>query len=255
MIQRAACDLDQGLKRLHLPTIRRIYPTLTEQAEKDDWTYREMLEQLVAEEIAHRSETRVKRSRQKAKFPFVKTIEDFDFTFQNSVERKLLGRFLGPEFVSEGRNVVLLGKPGRGKTHLAIAIAYKAIQNGFEARFTTVAALLNHFHRAQRAGSLDEALCEYTEPDVLVLDELGYLSYGPDAANSLFQVVDQRYLKKAPIVITSNKEPEQWGGVLHDNDLAEAIVDRVMDRGEVIRLKGNSYRNPQQKELEAKAQG
>lgn len=238
----AACDLDAGLRRLHLPTIRRMYSPVFERAEKESWTYREVLEQLVSEEIAHRTETRIQRSTRKAHFPFLKTIEEFDFEFQGSVKRQMLGRFLGPELVEEGRSLVLLGAPGRGKTHLAIAVAYKAIQNGYDARFTTAALLLNELHVAAREGELEKALAGFVAPDVLVIDELGYLAYGQDAANSLFQVVDRRYLKQKPIVITSNKEPANWGGVLHDPDLAEAIVDRLQEHGEVIRLKGKSYR-------------
>ncbi len=237
-------DLDQALRRLHLPTIRRLYVPLAEEAEKEGWTYRSYLEQLITEEIAHRAETRITRSTRKAKFPFLKTIDEFDFAFQQSVKKKALGRFFGPEFVEDGRSVILLGKPGRGKTHLAIAMAYKAIQNGYEACFTTAAALLNQLHRGATSGEFEESIARYVDPHVLAIDELGYLSYGPDAANLLFQVVDQRYLKRRPMIFTSNKEPGEWGAVLHDPDLADAIVDRVLERGEVLRLKGKSYRNP-----------
>lgn len=246
-----AQDLEQGLKRLHLPTIRKLAPAMCAEAEKEDWTYRELLEHLVSEEIAHRAETRIQRAVHKARFPFLKTIEQFDFSFQTSLKMKALGRFLGPEFVEEGRSAILLGRPGRGKTHLAIAIAYKAIQNGYDARFETAAALLSNLQRGQRENSLERTLEEYVTPQVLVIDELGYLTYGPDAANFLFQVVDQRYLKQRPILITSNKEPRAWGTVLHDPDLAEAIVDRMMERGEVLRMQGKSYRNPQDSDGES----
>ena len=141
MSRRPGYDLEQALRRLHLPTIRRLYTQLAEEAEKDGWTFREYLEHLISEEIAHRAETRITRSTRKAKFPFLKTIDEFDFSFQQSVKKTALGRFFGPEFVEDGRSVILLGKPGRGKTHLAIAMAYKAIQNGYEAFFTTAAAL------------------------------------------------------------------------------------------------------------------
>lgn len=244
MNRRPGYDLEQALRRLHLPTIRRLYTQLAEEAEKDGWTFREYLEHLISEEIAHRAETRIMRSTRKAKFPFLKTIDEFDFAFQQSVKKKALGRFFGPEFVEDSRSVILLGKPGRGKTHLAIAMAYKAIQNGYEAFFTTAAAALNQLHRGASSGEFEETLALYVEPHVLVIDELGYLSYGPDAANLLFQIVDQRYLKRRPMVFTSNKEPTAWGAVLHDPDLAEAIVDRVLERGEVLRLQGKSYRNP-----------
>lgn len=245
-------DLDTGLKRLHLPTIRRMYLPLQEQAEKEGWSYRDFLERLVSEELAHRAETRIFRATCKARFPFLKTIEEFDFTFQTSVRRKALGRYLGPELVSEGRSAILLGRPGRGKTHLAIAFAYKAIQNGFVARFVTVAEMLNELHRSHDR-TRDEVMDAFVAPDVLVLDELGYLTYGPDAANLLFQVVDQRYLARRPIIVTSNKEPDSWGTVLHDNDLAEAIVDRLFERGDVIRLRGKSYRNPRDDDAQGAA--
>ena len=244
MSRAPAIDLDQGLRRLHLPTIRRQYRPMMEQAEKEEWTYRELLEQLVSEEIAHRAETRIQRAVHKAKFPFLKTIEQFDFTLQAAVRRKALGRYLGPELVEDGRSVVLLGRPGRGKTHLAIAIAYKAIQNGYDARFTTAAQLLHDLNRAARDGTWDEVLHSYVSPDVLVVDELGYLAYGTDAANCLFPVVDARYLKQRPMLFTSNKDLSAWGRVLHDPDLADAIVDRILERGEVVQLRGKSYRNP-----------
>lgn len=245
-------ELDEALRRLHLPTVRRLYPGLITEAEKSSWTYRELLEQLFSEEIAHRQETRIQRASRGAKFPFLKTIEEFDFEFQKSVQRVTLGRYLGPELVSEGRCAVFQGLPGRGKTHLGIAIAYKAIQNGFSARFTTTASLLNALHKASLMETLDDTLAEYIEPDVLLIDELGYLAYGPDAANGLFQVIDSRYLSQKPVLITTNKEvtAKHWGAVLHDTELAAAIIDRLLERGEVICLRGKSYRNRKGEDVE-----
>ena len=145
--------------------------------------------------------------------------------------------------VSEGRNLILLGKSGRGKTHLAVAIAYRAIQNGYNASFVTATVLIEELSRASSEGRLRETLAGYLQPHVLVIDEVGYLSYGPDAANVLFHVVNERHLRRRPILFTTNKSPlTNWGDVLHDHDLAEAIVDRVLEKGRLIVVDGPSYR-------------
>ncbi len=126
---------------------------------------------------------------------------------------------------------------------MAVAIAYRAIQNGYSASFVTAAALIEELSRASSQGRLREALSAYLQPHVLVIDEVGYLSYGPDAANVLFHVVNDRHLRHRPIVFTTNKSPlTTWGEVLHDHDLAEAIVDRVLEKGRLIVVDGPSYR-------------
>ena len=245
-----ALDLDGMLKRLHLPTVRRLYPECEVRAEAEDQSYRDFLATLIAEEVAHRAQTRIERSVRKARFPFLRTVEDFDFTFQTSVRLQLLGSYLGPELVSEGRSLILCGPTGTGKTHLGIAIAYRAIQNGYEALFTSAAEMIETLSVAVRHGELARTLALYTHPSVLVIDEVGYLTVGGDAANLMFQVVNERYLHRRPMLFTTNKPLAAWGLVLHDPDLAEAILDRVLERGRLVELRGASYRTRHLKRAE-----
>jgi DNA replication protein DnaC len=238
----SALELDALLKRLHLANMRRVHPDVIARAEEAQWTYRDFLALLVAEEVAHRTQTRLQRLTRRAHFPYLKTIEDFDFTLQSQLRASLLGSYLGPDFVTEGRSLILHGKTGRGKTHVSVAIAYRAIQHGFDALFTTAAQLIEDLSNAGRKGRLHEALDRYTHPHVLVIDEVGYLSYGPDAANVLYHVVNDRHLRKRPMVFTTNKPLTEWGRVLHDPDLAAAILDRVLERGRWITLDGPSGR-------------
>jgi len=248
-------DLDALLRRLHLPTVRRLYKELADRAEKEEMSYHDYLGTLIAEEVAHRAQTRIERATRRAKFPFLATIEEFDFTFQSSVRLALLGSFLGPELVSEGRSAIFLGPSGTGKTHLSIAIGYRAIQNGFETLFTDADHLLERLSTASQQGRLREVLAEYLHPHVLVVDELGYLTHRPDAANVLFHVVNERHLRRKPILFTTNKPLASWGRLLHDPDLAEAILDRVLERGRLIELHGRSYRTRHVDQLQGEESG
>ena len=236
-------DLGELLKRLSLANARRCWKSLIDRAEREGWSCRQFLVLLITEEVAHRQQTRLQRETRRAHFPFLKTIEEFDFSLQSSLRLQLLASYLGPELVTEGRNLLLLGKSGRGKTHLAVSIAYRAIQNGFTALFATAAALIEDLSTATEKGELHQALGRYLQPHVLVIDEVGYLSHPQDAANVLFHVVNERHLRRRPILFTTNKSPlTAWGNVLHDHDLAEAIVDRVLEKGRLLLLDGPSYR-------------
>jgi len=143
----------------------------------------------------------------------------------------------------KGRNLILLGKSGRGKTHLAVDIVYRSIQNSFMAFFGTAATLIDEFSVGTTCGKLPEALAVYLQPHVLVVDTVGYMSYGPDAANLFFHLVNERYLRRKPVIFTTNRSPlTAWGEVLHDHDLAEILVDRELEKVRLIVLDGSSYR-------------
>jgi DNA replication protein DnaC len=235
-------DFDPLLKRLHLANARRVWRALVERAEKEEWSYEQLLQTLFAEEVAHRRGTRLTRAVSAAQFPFLRTIEEFDFSYQSTLRLTTVGSLLSPDFVTEGRCLILEGKPGRGKTHLAIAIAYRAMQNGFDALFVTAAELIDELSAASRDGKLREALTRFVRPHVLVVDEVGYLPQGDDAASVLYHVVNDRHIRRRSAIFTTNKHPKRWGAELHDDDLAEAIVDRILERGRLLRLDGPSVR-------------
>jgi DNA replication protein DnaC len=235
-------NLDDLLKRLHLANARRSWRDLIARAEKEEWSYNDFLSTLIAEEVAHRQQTRIQRYSRRSRFPFLKTVDDFDFTYQSTVKLSLLGSALSPDFVTDGRSLIFHGKSGRGKTHLAVAIGYRAIQTGFDALFVTAAELIEDLSVASRDGRLADALVRYVAPHVLIVDEVGYLTYGHDAANVLYHVVTKRHQARRSMIFTSNKHPDQWGAVLHDDDLAAAIVDRVLERGRLLKLDGPSLR-------------
>jgi DNA replication protein DnaC len=234
--------LDWQLKRLHLAFIRRNWREVVERAEDEQWSYRDFLAVLTGEEVAHRTQTGIERRTHQARFPFLKTIGEFDFSHQSALRATMLGSYLGAEYVASGANLILQGKPGRGKTHLAIAIAYKAILNGADALFVTAAQLIEELSTSAENGKMAVGLKKYVSPGVLVIDEVGYLSLRQDAANVLYHVINRRYLKSKPVILTTNKALTQWGKVLHDEDLASAILDRILHHGRLLILDGPSQR-------------
>lgn len=201
-----------------------------------------LLQTLLAEKITHRRGTRLTRAERAAELPFVRTVEEFDFSYQSTLPLTTMRSLLPPDFVTEGNAVILYGPTGRGKTRLAVALEYRAMQFGFDALFVNGARLIAALSSASRDVRPREALAAYVRPDLLVVDEVGYLTYGDDAANVLFHVVDERHIKRRAMVFTTNKQPHGWGPVLCENDLADAVVDRILHRGGVLKLDGPSLR-------------
>lgn len=235
-------DLDSLFEQLRLAGAGRRWRDLVGRAEDERWSSEALLVALFAAELEHRRDVRLSRAVRSAGFPFVRTIDEFDFTYQSTLTRSEIGFLLTPVFVTEGHSVVLEGKPGRGKTHLAIAIALRALQNGFDVAFVTAARLIDELSAATRTARLREVLADYTKPDVLVVDEVGYLADSGGGANLIYHLVHERHVRRRAMVFTTNKPLHCWGSVLRDDDLAEAIVDRILERGRVLRLDGPSVR-------------
>lgn len=238
----ASCDLPLLLKRLSLPTVRRLLEETERLAVDRQLGHREFLAHLVVAEVLNREQTRVQRMMRQAKFPFLSPVETLAFAPKGNVRRDLVAPFLANDYAGSGRHLVLSGKTGRGKTALAIAIAIKAIQHGADARFITAAELIDQLAGPAQQGRLQAAIEPFIAAKILVIDEIGYLPHAADAANVLYTIVDARYRLQRPVIMTTNKPLKQWGAVLHDADLAEAILDRVLEHGRHLEITGRSWR-------------
>jgi DNA replication protein DnaC len=228
--------------RLKLTEIETVLPRLAQEAASKELSYSEFLETVLAEE-GRAADTRMRTTMIRfAKFPYLKTLEDFDFDSQPSVDRKQIQELSNLNFVAEKTNVILLGPPGVGKTHLSIALGVKATEAGYRVYFTTATDMLSRLKKGFSLGRLNEYLRAYLNCSLLIIDEVGYLSLEREEANLLFQVISKRY-ERGSIILTSNKSYGAWGEIVAgDNILAGAILDRLLHHSVTINIKGESYR-------------
>jgi DNA replication protein DnaC len=202
----------------------------------------EVLAGLVASEVAQRQQQALQRRIQRAKLPPRKTLEDYKFDFPKRIPKQKILRLFDCEFVSQHRSAILIGRTGTGKTHLLNALGYTACEKGISVRWTRAIDMINVLTTAQINGTLEAKLREYTRPQLLLLDELGYLPIDKRGADLMFQVVAARY-ECGSIVLTTNRVFREWGKIFDvDNTLATAMIDRLMHHGEAIVIDGKSYR-------------
>ena len=228
-------------RALKAPTLRQSVARLAERARTEGWTHEEFLAACLQREVAareaHGGEGRIRQAR----FPARKSLEEFDFDHARGLKREQVAHLGTLDFVVGRENVVFLGPPGTGKTHLAIGLGIRACQAGHRVLFATAAQWVNLLADAHAAGRLQAELVRLGRYPLLVIDEVGYIPFEPEAANLFFQLVSARY-ERASLIVTSNKPFGRWGEVFGDDVVAAAMIDRLVHHAEVVALKGDSYR-------------
>jgi DNA replication protein DnaC len=230
-----------ALESLSLAEMNGVVEARLEQAAQGEQAYGEFLAELLECEVHARRERYLRTRMRLAHLPAVKTLEQFDFGFQPSLDERQIRELQTLRFVHEASNVVLLGPPGVGKTHLAIALAVEAVRSGFGAYFITAHDLVSDLGRATRENRLDRRLRVYLAPKVLVIDEMGYLPLDAMGATIFFQLVSARY-ERGSVILTSNKSYGEWGSVFGDPIIATAILDRLLHHATTVNIRGESYR-------------
>jgi len=231
----------QQLKDLGLSQAAELLDSRLESAAQGQLSYADFLSDLLEAELSARRDRYITARTRLAHLPFQKTLEQFDFSFQPSIDERQVRELATLAFVEEAANLILLGPPGVGKTHLAVAIGLEAIRNGVGVYFVTAHNLVEDLRRAYADGRLERRMRVYLAPRILIIDEMGYLPFDSTGATMLFQLVSARY-ERGSIILTSNKGFGEWGEIFGDLVLATAILDRLLHHSHIINIRGESYR-------------
>jgi DNA replication protein DnaC len=233
--------LREYLKALRLHWLRDNYKSEIENAVRVKLSYEDFLSRLAEGEVLSKKDRSINCGLQRSGFPQIKRLEEFDFSFQPKLDEKLIRELAGLSFMYEAKNILFLGPPGVGKTHLAIAMGIKACEGGKKVGFYTTEALMNRLAEAEVTGQLKKVLNTIAKIDLLIIDELGYLELTKKTANLFFQIISARYENKSTIV-TTNKSFDGWGGIFQDDIVASAILDRLLHHSHTFFILGKSFR-------------
>jgi DNA replication protein DnaC len=233
--------LKEQLLYLGLTRIAEAYREHLAQAQKTSQSHLDFLDAVIADESAARFDRRVRRRISRARFPVMKTIESYDWSWPSKIDRQRISGLFDLDFIDQKRNALFIGGTGVGKTHLAIALGVAACQKGKSVVFRTAMELVNELAAAQTDATFLRKLRFFTQPEVLLIDELGYIPVDKHGADLLFQVVSQRY-ERGSIVLTTNRVPKDWAKVFNDATVASAVLDRLAHHSEIVVIEGKSYR-------------